>query len=142
MIRTLIEKALEVQQNSYSPYSDFCVGAALLSEDGQIFTGCNIESVSFAPTICAERTAIAKAVSQNVRAFTMIAIVGKKRNAMQKEINYTAPCGVCRQTLVEFCQKDFRIILAKTVDDYKEYSLEELLPCSFSPLELLDNKQK
>ncbi|MFZ2539442.1 MAG: cytidine deaminase [Oscillospiraceae bacterium] len=140
MIKTLIEKALEAQKNAYSPYSDFCVGAALLSKDGQIFTGCNIESVSFTPTICAERTAISKAVSENVRSFTMIAIVGKKRNAPQEEINYVAPCGVCRQMLVEFCQKDFKVILAKTADDYKVYTLEELLPYSFSPLELLDNK--
>lgn len=136
MNQKLIEMALLAQKNAYSPYSDFLVGAALLSEDGQIFTGCNIESVSFAPTICAERTAIAKAVSEGVVSFTKIAIVGKKRNS--SDINYIAPCGVCRQTLVEFCHKDFCIILAKSTDDYKEYTLQELLPCSFSPMELLD----
>lgn len=136
MNKKLIEMALDAQENAYAPYSDFLVGAALLSRDGQVFTGCNIESVSFAPTICAERTAIVKAVSVGVREFTKIAIVGCKRNS--DDINYISPCGVCRQTLVEFCHKDFSLILAKSIDDYKEYTLEELLPCSFSPMELLD----
>lgn len=135
VINNLITKALEVQKNSYSPYSNFCVGAALLCQNGKVFTGCNIESVSFTPTICAERTAIAKAVSENVRDFKMIAIVGKKRNGRKEDIDYISPCGVCRQMLAEFCDKDFKVILAKNVDDYKIYTLEQLLPCSFSKIE-------
>lgn len=139
-IKILIEKAIEVQKNAYSPYSNFCVGAALLAKTGEIFTGCNIESVAFTPTICAERTAFSKAVSEGIQDFSMIAIVGKKRDALKSEIDYASPCGVCRQTMVEFCKKDFKVILAKTTEDFKIYSLEEMLPFSFSSNELLNNK--
>lgn len=136
MIKTLIKNALAAQQYSYSPYSGFCVGAALLSTDGRIFTGCNVENAAFSPTICAERTAVVKAISENAHDFAMIAIVGKKLCAFPKEIDFVSPCGVCRQVLAEFCNADFKIILARSVDDYKVVTLGELLPLSFSPTNL------
>lgn len=133
MIKALIESALNAQQYSYSPYSNFCVGAAILSTDGRIFTGCNIENAAFSPTICAERTAIAKAISENAHTFTMIAVVGKKLNSSSNEIGFVTPCGVCRQVLAEFCTNDLKIILARTPNDYKVVTLGELLPQAFSP---------
>lgn len=135
--KLLIKKALQAQKNSYSPYSNFCVGAGLLAKNGEIFTGCNIESVSFTPTICAERTAISKAVSEGVNEFIAIAIVGKKVDELEENIGYISPCGVCRQVMIEFCDKDFKIILARNEDDFKEYTLDEIMPIYFSPKELL-----
>ena len=124
----LIEKAIEAKKNSYSPYSDFKVGATVLTESNKIYTGCNIESVSFSPTICAERTAIAKAVSDGERKIAAIAVVG--------DSEWTYPCGVCRQVIREFADEKTIIIIAKSIDEYKEYRLDQLLPHSFGPKDL------
>lgn len=129
-IRKLIDMALEAREKAYVPYSKFKVGAALLTENGKIFTGCNIESAAFTPTICAERTAIAKAVSEGYTEIKAIAIVGNVEE-------YTFPCGVCRQVIREF-SKDATIIIAKNHDDYRIFKLEDLLPHGFGP-EDLDN---
>lgn len=125
----LIEKAKKAAENSYSPYSGYTVGAALLSKDGKVFTGCNIENAAYSPTNCAERTAVFKAVSEGVREFEKIAVVGGYRLDFK---DYFAPCGVCRQVLREFCDEDFIILLGKNANEYKRLSLKELLPCSFS----------
>lgn len=139
-IRRLISEAMRARTVSYSPYSSFSVGAALLAENGDIFRGCNIESVSFTPTSCAERTAFFNAVSQGVRAFTAIAVVGGHAGDAPAEI--CAPCGVCRQIMAEFCVPgEFLIILAKSPEEYIVKTLEELLPMSFGP-ELLPQKKK
>lgn len=122
--RELIERALEAQEKAYVPYSNFRVGAALITEDDKIFTGCNIEISSYSPTLCAERTAIFKAVSEGHKKIKAIAIVG--------DANFTYPCGVCRQVIREF-GKDAKIIVANSKDEYREYKLDELLPHSFGP---------
>lgn len=128
----LIKKALEAKQMAYVPYSEFSVGAAVLTENNEIYTGCNIEIASYSPTLCAERTAIFKAVSEGELKIKAIAIVG--------DAEYTYPCGVCRQVIREF-GKDALIIIANSEDDYKEYMLEDLLPYSFGPEDLeKDNK--
>ncbi|MBQ8228325.1 MAG: cytidine deaminase [Clostridia bacterium] len=126
--KILIAKAVEAMENSYSPYSGFKVGAALLTKSGKVFTGCNIENASYSPTNCAERTAFFKAVSDGEREFTAIAVVGGKDGEIS---SFCSPCGVCRQVMTEFCEKDFMIILfdGKTT---KAYTLEKLLPESFS----------
>lgn len=125
----LIEKAFEGMENSYAPYSGFQVGAALLAKNGTIYTGCNIESCAYSPTICAERTALAKAVSEGERAFIALAIV----SSAGADGGYTSPCGVCRQTLFEFCGEEMPVILAKSKEDYQVVSLGELLPRGFGP---------
>ncbi len=125
----LIEKAKKAAENSYSPYSGYTVGAALLSKDGRVFTGCNIENAAYSPTNCAERTAVFKAVSEGVREFEKIAVVGGHQLDFK---DYFAPCGVCRQVLREFCDEDFVILLGKNSEEYKKLTLKELLPCSFS----------
>ena len=126
--KTLIEKAIEAMEKSYSPYSDFKVGAALLTKSGRVFTGCNIENASYSPTNCAERTAFFKAISEGEKEFTAMAVVGGKGGEIT---SFCSPCGVCRQVMAEFCEKDFMIILfdGKLT---KAYSLEKLLPESFS----------
>lgn len=124
----LKQKAIEAMQKAYSPYSNFKVGAALLTADGEIYTGCNIENASFSPTICAERAAISKAVSEGKRGFSAIAICGGKSGVLTSEECF--PCGVCRQVLAEFCGKDFSVFIV-TKNDIKEYKLCELLPYSF-----------
>ena len=128
-IETLISTAIEMTKKSYAPYSHFHVGAALLGKDGQIFTGCNIENAAYGPSNCAERTAVFKAVSEGVRDFEAIAIVGGPNGQIK---DYCPPCGVCRQVLSEFCKRDFKIILAVSAKEYKIFTLEELLPESFS----------
>ncbi len=130
VISGLCQKAIDMRSDSYAPYSDFLVGSALLTEDGHIYTGCNIENSAFGPSICAERTAIFKAVSEGHKDFAAIAIAGGKRDG---ELQYCAPCGVCRQVMREFCKPSFKIYLAKSADDYREYTLGELLPESFGP---------
>lgn len=125
--KTLIKKALEVKEKAYVPYSNFHVGAAILTEDEKLYSGCNIEIASYSPTICAERTAIFKAVSEGSKKIKKIAIVG--------DGGFTYPCGVCRQVIREF-GKDAKIIIAKSEDEYKEYTLEDLLPYSFGPEDL------
>ena len=126
--KQLIKMALDARKNAYVPYSNFHVGAAVLMDDGKIYSGCNIEISSYSPTICAERTAIFKAVSEGSTKIKSIAIVG--------DANPTFPCGVCRQVIREF-GKSANVIIANSEDDYKEYSLEELLPNSFGPEDLI-----
>lgn len=126
----LCRLAIKAMENSYSPYSDYRVGAALLTETGKVYTGCNIDNSAFSPTCCAERTAVFKAVSEGERAFSKIAIAGGKRG---EGLNETiSPCGVCRQVLAEFCRPDFEILLVISEDDYKATTLGELLPLAFS----------
>ena len=135
MIEKLIDTAIEQLKFSYTPYSNFKVGAALLAKNGEIFTGCNIENSSYTPTNCAERTAFFKAVSEGVREFRAICIVGGKDGKLTE---YTAPCGVCRQVMMEFCDpKTFQIILAVDKERYEIYTLEELMPLGFGPLNLV-----
>ena len=127
-IEQLAQTALDMRKMAYAPFSHHAVGAALLAKDGRIFTGCNLENSAYSPTICAERTAFAKAVSEGCREFSAIAIAGGFGDIPE---TYCAPCGVCRQVMVEFCEKDFTVILAKTPDDYKLYTLEEIMPLGF-----------
>ena len=126
---TLIERAMEARRFSYAPYSHFSVGAALLGTDGKIYTGCNVENASYGATNCAERTAVFKAVSEGCTSFTAIAISGGKIG--EDPADYAYPCGICRQVLSEFTGPDFEVYVAKSVEDYKKYHLNELLPCSF-----------
>lgn len=131
----LIRKALEVRQKAYAPYSGFMVGAALLCKDGRIFTGCNIENASYGATNCAERTAFFKAVSEGYREFTAIAIAGGRKEAQSLE--YCAPCGICRQVMSEFCDPDaFLVILPRSEEDYKSYTLGQLLPLGFTSADI------
>ncbi len=131
----LICKALEARQKAYAPYSGFMVGAALLCKDGRIFTGCNIENASYGATNCAERTAFFKAVSEGYREFTAIAIAGGRREAQSLE--YCAPCGICRQVMSEFCDPDaFLVILPRSEEDYKSYTLGQLLPLGFTSADI------
>lgn len=130
----LIRTAFEAREFSYSPYSHFMVGAALLAKNGTVYTGCNIENAGYTPSNCAERTAVFKAVSEGVREFSAIAIVGGKKG--ETDFQVTAPCGVCRQVLYEFCGPDFPVLLARTEDDYLETTLGQLLPLGFGPNDL------
>ena len=134
-INELIVKALEMRKFSYTPYSHFNVGAALLATNGNIYTGCNIENASFTPTNCAERTAFFKAVSEGVKEFQAIAIVGGPAESDQLE--YCSPCGVCRQVMSEFCNDSFVVICAKNINEYRTYSLPEILPDRFGPKDLI-----
>lgn len=130
IIEELIGKALFMRERSYCPYSGFSVGAALLTGEGKIYGGCNIENASYSVTLCAERTAIAKAVSEGERNFTAIAIAGGKDTVPD---GYSFPCGTCRQYMREFCGSSFIVIVARSVQDYKIFTLRELLPNSFGP---------
>lgn len=132
-MENLINHALQARQFSYSPYSGFHVGAALESVDGRIFTGCNIENAAYSPSNCAERTAFFKAVSEGAGSFRRIVIVGGYEDMPEQ---FCAPCGVCRQVMREFCEGDFEIILAKSPAEYRKYTLDELLPESFGPVNL------
>jgi cytidine deaminase len=129
--RELMELAIEARKYAYAPYSGELVGAALLSEDGEVFKGCNIENAAYSPSNCAERTAVFKAVSSGVRSFLAIAVAGGRGGSVS---GMYPPCGVCRQVLREFCPdpSKFRIILGKP-DDLRIFTLEELLPESFGP---------
>lgn len=129
--RQLIHQAFEAREFSYSPYSHFMVGAALLAKNGKVYTGCNVENAGYTPSNCAERTAIFKAVSEGVREFDAIAIVGSKKGDPNPTV--AAPCGVCRQVLYEFCSPELPILLARTEDDYLETTLGALLPMGFGP---------
>jgi cytidine deaminase len=131
--KELIKKAIEAKENSYSPYSKFSVGAALITEDEKVFTGCNIEISSYSPTLCAERTAIFKAVSEGSLKIKKIAVVGDAKP--------TFPCGVCRQVIREF-GKDAEIIIASSEDEYTLYTIDELLPHSFGPEDLKTNEKE
>jgi len=132
----LSKLAIEAKNMAYSPYSNFNVGAVLLAKNGKIYTGCNIESASYTPTICAERVALYKAVSEGEREFVAIAVAGSLKGA---EPDYCYPCGVCRQSLREFNSEanELIVIISKTATDYRIHSLGELLPHSFGPNDLL-----
>ena len=134
-IRRLCSIAVEMRGRSYTPYSHFRVGAALLSADGSIFTGCNVENSAYSVCTCAERSAFVKAVSEGRHEFTAIAISGGPEDG---ELQYCPPCGVCRQVMAEFCGGDFAVYLAKSDDDYVEYKLDELMANRFTP----DNLKK
>ncbi len=133
-IEKMIQLAIEQLQFSYTPYSGFKVGASLLTKSGKFYTGCNIENAAYTPTNCAERTAFFKAVSEGEREFTAICVVGGKDGVLTE---YAAPCGVCRQVMMEFCNPQrFQIILATGTDHYDVYTLKELLPQGFGPANL------
>lgn len=126
----LIQEAKKARGKSYAPYSHFQVGAALLTKSGKVYHGCNIENAAYTPTNCAERTAFFKAVSEGETTFDKIAIVGGAEGAEANEM--CAPCGVCRQVMMEFCDpKEFQIILADGEGGCKAFALEELLPHGF-----------
>lgn len=130
-MQDLVKKAYDAKQYSYAPYSGFHVGAALLCSDGTVFTGCNIENAAYTPTNCAERTAVFKAVSEGYRSFRALAVAGDSGE-------YLAPCGVCRQVLMEFCEPDsFEVILAKSETQYQSFRLCELFPHAFSQADLM-----
>ena len=130
--RELLEYALDAARRAYAPYSHFHVGAALLTADGKVYTGCNIENASYPATVCAERVAIFDAVREGERSFSAIAIVGGRADEVAKSELHgeCPPCGVCRQVMAEFCRPDFKIILG-TPDAYSVYTLGELLPQGF-----------
>ena len=132
--RELIDLAIEARKAAYTPYSNFKVGAALLSRNGEVYKGCNIENAAYTPTNCAERTAFFKAVSEGVTDFEAIAIVG----GYDKEgLKFCPPCGVCRQVMMEFCKSDkFRVLLLDEKGEIKSYLLKELLPFGFGPKNL------
>lgn len=125
----LVKKAYEGRTNAYTPYSNFKVGAAVLTEDDTIYTGCNIENASYGATNCAERTAIFKAISEGHQKIKAIAIVGV-------ENDYTYPCGICRQVIVEFATKDIKIILGKSPTEYIVKTMDEILPGAFTKEDL------
>ena len=127
--KDLIHLAEAARERAYAPYSNYLVGAALLGKSGQVYLGCNVETAASPVTNCAERTAFFKAVSEGERAFQAIAIVGGKKG---EKGGFCPPCGVCRQVMAEFCAEDFPIVLG-TADDYKIYTLSELLPQAFTP---------
>lgn len=133
--KELLKKAAEARELAYAPYSHFAVGAALLTEEGKVYKGCNIESASYSPSNCAERTAFFKAVSEGERRFKAIAIVGGRKGSPAGEL--CPPCGVCRQVMMEFCSPDsFRIILADGTGCPQGFLLKELLPLGFGPKNL------
>lgn len=135
--RELVLEAIEARKMSYSPYSNFMVGAALLTKDGKVYRGCNIENAAYTPTNCAERTAFFKAVSEGEREFEAIAVIGAMKEASPDEFGTAAPCGVCRQVMMEFCDpKTFKVIAARGADDYTVSTLEEILPYGFGPADL------
>ena len=127
-IEKLIDLAIKNKDKSYSPYSNFRVSAVLMTKSGKIYKGVNIENASYSPTICAERSAIAAAVSDGEKTIKYIVITG--------DSPYTYPCGLCRQVIREFADEKTQIIIAKSTDDYKIHTIEELLPFSFSKEDL------
>ncbi len=132
----LLKKAKEMLAFSYTPYSNFKVGAALLSKSGKVFGGCNIENAAYGPSNCAERTAFFNAVSSGERQFEAIAIVGGPDGVIK---DFCPPCGVCRQVMMEFCKpKEFKILLQNASDEIKEFTLEELLPLGFGAANLTE----
>ena len=134
-IKELIKIAVAARKNSYSPYSHYQVGAALLATNGQVFPGCNIENAAYTPTNCAERTAFFQAVSVGVRDFTAIAIVGSPEGDEITQSSY--PCGVCRQVMMEFCNPEvFQVIVARSLEEYEIRTLKDFLPEGFGPANL------
>lgn len=130
-VKHLIEEAIKAREMAYTPYSGFQVGAALLTKEGKVYRGCNIENASYTPTNCAERTAFFKAVSEGEREFEAIAVVGSKEGEIK---DYAYPCGVCRQVMMEFCDAEtFQVIVAKSATEYIQKPLKEILPWGFGP---------
>jgi len=133
-IPELIEEAFKIREKAYTPYSRFKVGAALLTAEGRIYSGCNIENAAYTPSNCAERTAFFKAVSEGERDFAAIAVVGGPEDGVK---DFCAPCGVCRQVMAEFCDpENFTVIMAKSLDEYRTVRFSELFPYGFSPKDL------
>lgn len=128
MYSSLIKMAKKARENAYAPYSDFLVGAALLTKNQKVFTGCNVENAAFSPTNCAERTAFFKAISEGERDFEAIAITGGKKD--EKSI-LCPPCGVCRQVMLEFCTPEFKVIL-EDENGIKIFTLSEIIPLNFN----------
>ena len=128
--KELVLLAIEAMKNSYSPYSNYKVGAALLTKDNKVYKGCNIENVAFGPTVCAERVAFLKALSDGEREFSKIAVVGGKNGEVTGAF---PPCGVCRQVMREFCSDDFEILIVKENNSFDKVLLKDLLPYSFKP---------
>ena len=127
--KELVKLAFDAMQKAYAPYSNYKVGAALLAKSEKVYLGCNVENASYSPTNCAERTAFFKAISEGEREFAKIAIVGGKEGNVT---DLFMPCGVCRQVMAEFCDSNFEVIVARSVDDFSVYKLSELLPHGFS----------
>ena len=127
--RELIKLALEARERSYAPYSDFAVGAALLSKSGEIFQGCNVENISYSATNCAERTAIFKAVSEGQLQFEGIAVAGGKKGSAPED--FCMPCAVCLQVMSEFCSPEFEVIVVKSEEEVRRFALRDLLPFVF-----------
>jgi len=163
MCAKLCARALEMRKYSYVPYSNFRVGAALLSAGGQVYAGCNIENAAYTPSVCAERTAFFRAVSEGEREFTAIAIAGgatsesemasahfaggvmeSQRLDWRESVlpEYCAPCGVCRQVMAEFCRPDFQILLVRSRTDWRVMTLGQLLPESFGPGNLKEGAEQ
>lgn len=133
--RALVAEAIAAREGAYVPYSHFAVGAALLDSTGTVWRGCNIENAAYTPSNCAERTAFFKAVSEGVRGFVAIAVVGGPEGAPVSE--WCAPCGVCRQVMREFCDPDtFRVVLGRSADKWRTYLLRDILPMGFGPEDL------
>ena len=127
-IKDLIKKVLDLKERAYAPYSDFHVACVVKTKSGNIYGGVNIENASYTPTLCAERNALSTAITQGEIDFSYIVIAG--------DSDYTYPCGVCRQFIREFADDDTRIIIARDCDNYKTYTIDELLPYSFSKKDL------
>ena len=134
--KELVNLAIEASKKSYSPYSNFRVGAAILCDYGEIFTGTNVENASYGAGICAERTAAVKAVSTGNKKFKAVAIFGSPKDATKEELQYAFPCGICRQFLNEFADEDMIVLVGKTDEDYQKFAFTELLPESFGPKDL------
>ncbi len=131
--KDLFNKTTEAMKNSYAPYSNYNVGAVLVCKNGNIYKGCNIENASYSVTNCAERTALFSAIASGEKEFVAICVVGGNNGEIT---DYAMPCGVCRQALSEFCDADFKVFVGKNEDDIKEFTLGELLPCSFNKSKL------
>lgn len=128
--KELCKEAVDAMKNAYAPYSGYKVGAALLTEKGKLFAGCNIENAAYTPTVCAERVALFNALSSGERNFTAIAVAGGKDGVISGAF---PPCGVCRQVMAEFCAPDFTVLVVTGEDSYKKYTLNELFPQAFTP---------
>ncbi|OGO88498.1 MAG: cytidine deaminase [Clostridiales bacterium GWF2_36_10] len=131
--KELVELAFKALETAYTPYSGYKVGTALLTKSGKVYLGCNIENASYSPTVCAERTAFFKAVSEGEKEFSMIAVVGGKNGNCE---TFFMPCGVCRQVMAEFCSSDFKVIIGKSNGEIKSFTLGEILPFSFGPIDI------
>lgn len=126
----LCHLAIKAMERAYAPYSGYTVGAALLGASGQVYCGGNIENAAYSPTVCAERTAFFKAISEGERSFLMLAVAGGKQGKISGAF---PPCGVCRQVMAEFCKPDFPVLAVTGEDTFERYALSDLLPLAFSP---------